>query len=348
MLSCGYKNLIRPVLFRFDPEFVHNIITLLGEWLEDWPWEIFLGNSRLPNPIGLAAGFDYDGHLAKVMRRVGFGFNTVGTVTAKPYAGNPRPRLGRLVNSQSLFVNKGFKNDGVVKVDERLRFKDLKNSVVGISLGASNLPEINTLAKAIDDYLLSFEYLKGRDYVKYFELNISCPNLAMPENFVKPKNFGQLVKAIKPDKPTLVKMPNEIAPEDLGRLVKIALDNGLTGVILSNLVKDRTNPCLNPQELKRFKNLKGNFSGKPCFAGSNKLIAYVRKTFGRSCVIIGCGGVFTAEDALIKFSAGADLVQLVTGLVFEGPGIAGKINRGLGGDDKAGVKIGWWPTGLQN
>jgi dihydroorotate dehydrogenase len=335
-----YKNFVRPLLFKFDAERVHDIITSLGEALENFPLELLLGKVKFPNPIGLAAGYDYNGHLAQVMKKVGFGFNTVGTVTAKPFEGNHKPRLGRLIKSQSLFVNKGFRNDGMVAIDKRLAQKNLKDVVLGISVGS--------VIGSIDEYLEVFDFFNNKEYVKYFELNISCPNLATPNYFYEPKKLTELVSKIKVAKPIYVKMPNEISFSNIDPLVKISLKYGMTGFILSNLVKDRTNRFLLPQELQKFAGLKGNFSGKPCFAGSNKLIAHVRKTFGRNCVIIGCGGVFTPEDALLKFAAGADLVQLITGLIFEGPQIAGQINRGLGGDNKTGLEICWWPTGLQN
>ncbi len=324
-----YQKIIKPVLFKFDAELVHNFISVIGESLENFPLEKIFGEMKFPNPVGLAAGFDYNGHLAQVMHKIGFGFNTVGTVTAKAYEGNPKPRLGRLPNSQSLLVNKGFKSEGVIKVDERLSQKNLKNIVLGISIGASNLPEINSINRAIDDYLYTFEYLKNKDYVKYFELNISCPNTAMPENFTLPKNLELLVKKIKVNKPIYVKMPNEILPENLDPLIKISLKYGAAGFIFSNLVKDRNNKFLDKSEVQMIKNLKGNFSGKPCFEGSNKLIKYVSGKYGKDCVIIGCGGVFTVQDALEKFKAGANLIQMITGMVYQGPQIVAEINRGL-------------------
>lgn len=335
-----YKDFIRPLLFKFDAELVHNAITTIGESLENFPLEKLFGDAKFSNPIGLAAGFDYNGHLAQVMKKVGFGFNTVGTVTAKPYAGNPKPRLGRLSNSQSLFVNKGFRNEGVIKIDERLSQKNLKDVVLGISVGSA--------IGSIDEYLEVFDYLRNKPYIKYFELNISCPNLNVPNYFYDPKKLEELVRKIKTclpaGRPVYVKMPNEISTEKIDPLIKISLKHGMTGFILSNLVKDRTNKHLDKTELLRFKDLKGNFSGKPCFENSNKLIKYVSQKYGKDCVIIGCGGVFTPEDALAKLAAGANLIQMITGLVYEGPGMVGKINRQLvnqlGGNNQAIVEIG--------
>lgn len=284
------------------------------------------------NPIGLAAGFDYNGHLAKAMKHIGFGFNTVGTVTAKPYGGNKPPRLGRLVKSQSILVNKGFKSEGAIQVAKRLDAKNLKGHTVGISVGSSNISSVNTVSKAIKDYLFTFNVFKDKSYVKYFELNISCPNTAMSEPFVKPSNFEKLVSAItKPDlnQPLFVKMPSEIDNAGADSLVRIGLKYGIKAYIFSNLIKDRTNKHFNKSEIKEVVNLKGNFSGKPCFEKSNKLLKHIRAKFGKKVVLIGLGGIFTARDAIEKFKSGADLVQLITGMIFEGPQIAGDINSSL-------------------
>ena len=158
------------------------------------------------NPIGLAAGFDYNGKL------VGFGFNTVGTVTARQYEGNKPPRLIRLPKSKSILVNKGFKNEGIHKIAERLNNNVLENTNFGVSVGSSNVTEVDSVKKAIDDYLESFSVLEKIKYVKYYELNISCPNTKMAESFVNEKNFTELLDAIKHlnlKRPIFIKMPNE-------------------------------------------------------------------------------------------------------------------------------------------
>jgi len=291
----------------------------------------FLG-INFENPVGLAAGFDYEGHLAKAMKHIGFGFNTVGTVTAKPYEGNKPPRLGRLVKSQSILVNKGLKSEGAIKVAKRLDSKKLNGHTIGISVGSSNIPSVNTTEKAIKDYLFTFNVFKTKTYVKYFELNISCPNTAMPSPFSNTKNFERLIKAITKlnlKQPIFVKMPNEIALHDAEKLVAIGLKYSIKGYIFSNVVKDRSNKFFVKSEIEEVANLKGNFSGKPCFENSNKLIKHIRSKFGNKVVLIGLGGIFTPQDAIKKFKAGADLVQLITGMIFEGPQIAGEINSNL-------------------
>lgn len=345
LFSTSYKYILKPILFLFDPELVHDGFTYVGEKVESLSWLVgglfrFKHESlhrkvlgiQFDNPVGLAAGFDYDGHMAAVMKHVGFGFNTVGTVTAKGYEGNAKPRLARLPLSQSLLVNKGFKSGGAKEVRKRLDAKNLKGHTIGISVGSSNLPEIDTLKKAIDDYLYTFRLFASRKYVSFFELNISCPNIRLKGAFSSPENFTKLCDAIsklKLKQPIFVKMSNEISLKESDALVQIAIDHGIKGFIFSNLVKDRSNPSLIDSEVQKINHLPGNFSGKPTFSNSVKLIKHTRHKFGTDIAIIGTGGVFNATDAKIKFEAGADSIQLITGMIFEGPQLIGEINAEL-------------------
>lgn len=316
-----YQNLFKPIAFSLDVEFVHNRIINLGEFLENYPKLVSilayrdkklnkkLAGINFENPIGLAAGFDYDGHLAQVLKHVGFGFNTVGTVTAKPHPGNKPPRLGRLPESKALWVNKGFKSEGAEAIAKRLDSKNLIDHVVGISVGSINAD--------IDDFLFSLNIFKNKTYASYLEINISCPNFELGEKFQNPNNFRDLIKSINLlhlKQPIFIKMPNGKEHDDL---VKQALNLGISGFIFSNLLKDP----------------KGNISGKPTFAPSNKLISHTRQKFGKDFVIIGCGGVFNAKDALEKIAAGADLIQLITGMIFEGPQLIGEICKDLAGKE---------------
>lgn len=340
-----YKNILRPIIFNFDAEKVHNLTTNFGESIENMEWlleTLYSYKNEKPkksllgidfdNPIGLGAGFDYDGHLTKTMKHLGFGFNTVGTVSAKPYEGNKPPRMTRLIKSKSILVNKGFKSDGAAVIAKRLDQKNLKNHNVGISIGNSNIPSVNTLSKAIDDYLFTFGLFNKRKYVRYFELNISCPNIIIRESFKSMENIKRLIKEInklKVKKPIFMKMHNEIEFEESDKIVKTCLDSGIQGFIFANLIGNRQNIALNKSEVSDIKELKGGLSGKPTFDGSNRLIAHTRQKFGKNVVIIGSGGIFNAQDALVKFKNGADLIQIVTGLIFEGPQIAGDINSQL-------------------
>ena len=340
-----YRHILRPYLFTIDSEVIHNKMSMQGESMENAGWLLealySYKNRKLrksilgidfENPVGLAAGFDYEGHLAKAMKHIGFSFNTVGTVTAKPYEGNKPPRLGRLVKSQSILVNKGFKSEGAIKVAKRLDSKKLSGHTIGISVGSSNIPSVNTIEKAIKDYLFTFNVFKTKPYVKYFELNISCPNTAMKEPFSNIQNFENLVKEITKlnlKQPIFVKMPSEITLQDAKKLVTVGLKYSIKGYIFSNLVKDRSNKFFVKSEIEKVSNLRGNFSGKPCFENSNKLLKHIRTKFGNKVVLIGLGGIFTPQDAIEKFKCGADLVQLITGMIFEGPQIAGEINSEL-------------------
>lgn len=345
LFSTSYKHILKPILFLFDAELVHDGFTYVGEHLENMGWlvsKIFRYENpkltktilgiKFDNPVGLAAGFDYDGHMARVMKSVGFGFNTVGTVTAKGYEGNGRPRLARLPLSKSLLVNKGFKSGGAKEVCKRLDTKNLKEHTIGISVGSSNLPQIDSLKKAIDDYLYTFKLFASRKYVKYFELNISCPNIRLKDAFSSPENFSKLCSAITKlnlMQPIFVKMSSELSFTESDQIVSIAIKYGIKGFIFSNLVKDRSNPALVPSEVEKVSHLSGNFSGKPTFANSVKLIKHTRAKFGKDIVIIGTGGVFNGADAVVKFKAGADLIQLITGMIYEGPQVIGEINRAL-------------------
>lgn len=347
LVSSLYRTVIKPVFFTLDAEAAHNFFTSFGEFLgknaskklvsgllkvesphlEQKYWEI-----NFPNPIGLAAGFDYNGRLSAILPYVGFGFNTVGTVTAKPYIGNAKPRLTRLIKSRAILVNKGFKSDGAAVVAARLDKKRLEKGTIGLSVGSSNVPEVNTVERAIDDYLETFGIFRNKPYIKYFELNISCPNTSLTEAFLEPKNLEKLLKEIaklKIKQPILIKMPGDVTPERVDKLVEIGLKYGHNGYVFSNLLKNRQKSSLNSADLIKIRHNQGNISGRPTFEPSNKLIKHVRKAFGDKVIIIGCGGVFNAQDAYAKLRAGANLVQLITGMIYEGPQLIGEINRGL-------------------
>lgn len=350
IISNTYKFAIKPILFKIDPETVHDLFSTVGEFLGSYKFTRDLTsflfeykNSSLKktvdgiefqNPVGLSAGFDYDGHLAGIMKSVGFGFNTVGTVTAKEYEGNTKPRLARLLKSKSLLVNKGFKSQGVDKVLKRLDNMDLNGITLGLSVGSSNIPEINTIKKAIDDYVYTFNKVKNKNYIKYLELNISCPNTEMKESFAIVKNLELLlltVDKLKISKPIYIKMANELSIPETEKLVELALKHKcIYGFIFSNLVKDRNNKAFDKDEIESVKNLKGNFSGKPTQKNSNDLISYMSEKFGNKTTIIGCGGIFSAKDAKEKLDNGAKLVQMITGMIYEGPQVVGEINRELG------------------
>lgn len=348
LVGTAYKRALKPLLFQFDAEKVHNITADIASVIGGSKTGLLFLDSMFgykndhlhtnvsgidfKNPIGLAAGFDYNGKFCNVMAPVGFGFNTVGTVTACEYEGNPLPRLGRLPKSKALFVNKGFKSRGADYVYDYLVKNYDANGILGVSVGSSNIPSVSTIDAAIKDYTYTFGKFQSLDFVKYFELNISCPNTAMPESFTSVENYRELVKAVaslKVSQPIFVKMPAEIDYFKAKEIVSISLQYGISTFVFSNLVKDRSNDVLDRNELAQFDGLKGNFSGKPTYNLSNELIKRTYKDFGNKVTIIGCGGVFSAEDAYEKMKCGASLVQLITGMIFEGPQLISEINQGL-------------------
>lgn len=339
---------MKPVMFSMKPEFVHEQMTSTGEIMgKARPLKFlmsFLMNSdssllyqkikgiEFKKPIGLAAGFDYDAKLTQILPMLGFGFNSVGTITNMPYGGNPLPMLGRLPRSKSLMVNKGYKNHGAKNIAEKLKRLSFEIPL-GISVGRTNSPKLKNVTQSINDIVTAYSIFEEA-VVKnsYYELNISCPNLLFAaEDFSDPKNLNMLLKEIEKlhmKKPVFIKMPIEKSDKE----VKIMLEtivkfNTIKGVIFGNLQKNRKDPSLDPKEVAKFD--RGYFSGKPCEKRSNELIKLAFKGYGKKLTMIGCGGVFSAGDAYKKIKLGASLVQLITGMIYQGPQLISEINLGL-------------------
>lgn len=340
-----YRGVFKPMLFKLDAELVHNMFTAGGEWLGGAKTRrdliknlIYYKNNCLrqnvwgmtfDNPIGLAGGFDYEARLTQILPEVGFGFQTVGSVTYGVYEGNPKPRLGRLPKSKSLLVNKGLKSSGAEAVIGRLANKKFRIPV-GVSVAKTNCVKTAKEKKGIEDYTESLKLWEKSKRISYYELNISCPNAFGGEPFTTPMKLKRLldeVDRLKLKRSLLLKMPVELTERETGRLCQVACKHKVQGLIFGNLVKDRKNPKLVLEEVKRAK--KGSFSGRPTYELSNRLIRFAYKHFGKEMVIVGCGGVFSAEEAYEKIKLGASLVQLITGMIFEGPQLIGEINRGL-------------------
>jgi len=347
IITFVYQKIIKPLLFLLDPEFIHNVMVARGELIGKtfvknyFNWKLNYRSSKLKQkiaginfigPVGLAAGFDYEAKLTQVLYSLGFGFQSVGTITRLPYEGNPKPRLGRLPKSQSLMVNKGYKNIGAESISNKLKNMNFKVPI-GISIGASNNKTITNLREAITDIKKSFLFFeKAKVKNSYYELNISCPNLINTSvDFYKPNNFDRLLQLInqsKWKKPILVKMPISLSDKEFVALLNIIIKYKIIkGVIIGNLLNDRKNKLLDQQEVKKFQT--GYFSGKPCAPRSNELIKLTYKKFGKKLFIIGCGGIFNGQDAYKKIRLGASLVQLITGMIFQGPQLISQINLEL-------------------
>jgi dihydroorotate dehydrogenase len=341
-----YRNLAKRWLFLLDPEFVHEFIVSVGEGIgcfgisRGLMRKLFYVRKKtlsqkimgidFQSPVGLAAGFDYQAKLTKILPALSFGFQTIGTITNHPYAGNPKPLLGRLPKSKSLMVNKGFKNPGIKEIIKKLQ-KNGFTTPVGISIGKTNTTKEETQLESVEDILFAFKAVeKSRINFSYYELNISCPNLFGKVSFYPPENLRQLLKAVTGlglKKPLFIKMPIEQTNEETIKMLDVIITFKVSGVIFGNLQKNRKDKALNREEVKKFP--VGNFSGKPTEQRSNELIELSYKKYGKKLIIIGCGGIFNAKDAYKKIRLGATLVQLVTGLIFEGPQLVSQITIDL-------------------
>jgi dihydroorotate dehydrogenase subfamily 2 len=344
-----YRFIVKPILFLFPADDVHHLFLRVGKILGKfrpiraltkalWGYENKVLNQVVSgmyfkNPIGLSAGFDYNADLVNILPSVGFGFHTIGTLTLEAYEGNPAPMLGRLPKSRALLVNKGFKNEGITKVLSSLNPKDGR-AVRGVSVGVTN-KAYDTYEQMLENLISGFEQADKCPHFDYFELNISCPNLRnvklLTERLAEPGGLREALTRlaqISLSRPVFIKMPLERTEEGLHSLIEVAKDfSFVRGLILSNLAKDRANPHFHPDEISCAG--AGNFSGKPLEEKANELLKFAYKNYSDRFILIGVGGVFNAQDAYKKFRSGATLVQLITGMVYQGPQVIGEINQGL-------------------
>ena len=346
LFKFAYQKILKPILFRFDPEAVHNLFVRAGE---------IFGRSRIgrklvaaiygyrgpdvsrqidgvsyPTPVLLAAGFDYNGRLTQILHSVAFGGVEVGSVTARPCSGNEPPRLRRAPESKSLIVYKGLKNEGVEKIIARQKKHPPQHGlVVGMSIAMTNDEGSATLEGAIDDYTTSLRRLHQEGIGDYYTVNISCPNVHGGENFTNPDRLRKLLDSLDQvpvDQPRYAKMPINLDWDTFQELVDILREHHFQGVIIGNLNKEYHSLDY-PEEAPAA--YRGGLSGKPCRELSTELIRRTRAHVGPDFTIIGCGGVLSPEDALEKFAAGANLIQLISGMIFEGPHLMKEIAESL-------------------
>jgi dihydroorotate dehydrogenase len=281
-----------------------------------------LDGIRYRTPFLLAAGFDYNARLTRILPHIGLGGEEIGSITARACEGNPKPRLARLPKSKSILVNKGLRNDGVEAVIDRLKTTPReKDFVLGISIARTNDPASAPIQAGIDDYVESFRRLNEENIGDYYAINISCPNAFGGEAFTTPELLDRLLRAIRAvpsKKPVYVKMPINLPWERFDALLKVIDRHDLKGIVIGNLNKDYDSLDFRNEAPAIYK---GGLSGKPCTHSSTDLIYKTRELYGKRFTIFGAGGVMSPETAKEKFDAGADLIQLVTGLIFEGPGL---------------------------
>jgi len=334
-----YKKIILPFLFLFDPEKVHNFTFLFLKISLNLPFIGFfiekiysVKNNKLErklfgldfkNPVGLAAGFDKNAKLYKELSRFGFGFVEIGTITPQPQQGNPKKRLFRLTNDQGIINRMGFNNDGMAKI--ALRLKKNKNILIGGNIGKNKATPND---KAVNDYLLCFNYLF--DYVDYFVVNVSSPNTPNLRELQNTNFLRVILDSLNKEnlkksktKPILIKISPDLSKENLLEIVDLAISLKIDGIIATNTTINRDN--LTSKNI----NESGGLSGKPLANKSNEVIRFISDKSNGKIPIIGVGGIHSAKDAIDKIKAGADLVQIYTGFIYEGPSLIKSINKAL-------------------
>lgn len=339
-----YKLLIRPFLFLFDPEKVHHFTFKMIRITAAIPGVKFfrrkayvvsdqklkrnLFGLEFQNPVGLAAGFDKNAMLLNHWEDFGFGFIEIGTVTPKPQSGNPKKRLFRLKKDHAIINRMGFNNDGVEVIAGRLANRKTK-IIVGGNIG-KNTATTDDGAKA--DYVTNFRTL--HPHVDYFVVNVSCPNVG---SLAKLQNKDFLIDLLstlkeinlelKKEKPILLKIAPDLNQIQLDEVIEIVITSKIEGVVASNTTTSRENLRTDADTIQKIAN--GGLSGKPVRDKSTEVIRYLSEKSKKAFPIIGVGGIHSPEDALEKIKAGADLVQVYTGFIYEGPALVKKINKAL-------------------
>jgi len=334
-----YKYLIRPLLFLFDPEKIHrftfcwlkfiNKIPLISNLLRsryslrDKRLEREVFGIKFPNPIGLAAGLDKNAELYTELSNLGFGFIEIGTVTPKPQPGNPTKRLFRLVEDKGIINRMGFNNDGVEAIIARL--KKNKHVIIGGNIGKNKWTENE---KAHEDYLYCFGQLAP--YVDYFVVNVSSPNTPNLRSLQEKEPLQKLLTLLQEangklpkSKPILLKIAPDLTDEQLLDIIDIIKQTQIAGVIATNTTISR-NGLTSPKQGEI-----GGLSGKPLAQRATEVIRFLAEKSNHGFPIIGVGGIHSPQDALGKFHAGASLIQIFTGFIYEGPSLIKKINKAI-------------------
>ncbi len=342
-----YKLIFRPFLFLFDPEAIHHFTFRFLKIVFQIPGVKNLVSGyfsikqpslrrkvfgiEFENPVGLAAGFDKDAKLIDELACFGFGFIEIGTITPNPQAGNDKPRLFRLPADGGIINRMGFNNEGAIAAVERLKKRKSK-IIVGGNIGKN---KSTPNEQAIDDYASCFETLYP--YVDYFVVNVSSPNTPGLRELQEKEPLRKLLSYVKSlslskekPKPILLKIAPDLSNEQLDDVVEILKETKTDGIIATNTTISRENLVTDKNQIEKIG--PGGLSGKPLAKRSTEVIQYLRIKLGKDFPIIGVGGIMSPADALEKIEAGADLVQIYTGFIYEGPGVVGRINKALIGN----------------
>ncbi|UFJ39774.1 quinone-dependent dihydroorotate dehydrogenase [Brevibacillus humidisoli] len=338
--------LMKRFLFRLDPEAAHEQVTgalrfasrapggkqvlQLMYGYHDKRLETRLWGTRFPNPVGLAAGFDKNAEVYHALAALGFGFVEVGTITPVAQQGNERPRLFRLIEDEAVINRMGFNNLGADHAAQNLSRYAAANVPIGINIGKNKHTPNEEAAR---DYETCLDTLYP--YGHYFVVNVSSPNTPNLRDLQQTESLRKLLEAIKikkdewvqrgePSKPILLKVAPDMTDEQMRDVIQVALDVGLDGIVATNTTLSREG--LRDAETSR---QAGGLSGRPLTARSTEWIREIRQEVGDKLPIIGVGGIFDGDDAYAKIRAGADLVQVYTGMIYQGPGIVQAINKRL-------------------
>jgi dihydroorotate dehydrogenase (fumarate) len=347
-----YKHLVKPILFRFSPDKTHDGMINFSAWAGKnrfFSWFIRfsmkydnsalrlkltrMGGLEFSNPIGLGAGFDKNALTASPIEGIGFGFATFGSTTARPCPGNPRPWFQRLPKAKGLMINVGLANEGVEVVEKTVHnaHQAAKTLLVGQSIARTNDAKAADDSEGIEDYFTSLNALAGK--TSFIEVNVSCPNTFKGEPFTSPERLDKLLTkldTVSTPQPITLKMPSDKTWEEFKALLDVASKHNVQGVTLANLRKNREGvQNLDGSACEIPDHFKGNISGRPTRAKSNELIARTYLEYGDRFTIIGLGGAFNARQVYEKIRLGADLVAMVSALMFEGPSVVPLVKRGL-------------------
>lgn len=339
-----YKQLIRPIFFCIDPEKVHHIVVVLVKFgfkipgiqalvrcmfsVKDSRLERKVFGLTFSNPVGLAAGFDKNATFFNEFSSFGFSFIEIGTVTPKGQPGNPKPRLFRMPLSKGLINRMGFNNNGVDEAVKNLK-KRKTNIIIGGNLGKNtNTPN----DCAVSDYVITFNELY--DYVDYFVVNVSCPNISNLHKLQDKDSLMLILNSVLAEratktviKPVLLKISPDLNFNQIDEVIDMVLETKIDGVVATNTTTGRYNLNEPSDKISAIGN--GGMSGLPLRDRSTEVIRYISQKTGGKIPIIGVGGILSAQDALDKIDAGAALVQIYSGFIYEGPILVKKINKSI-------------------
>jgi dihydroorotate dehydrogenase len=339
-----YKRLIRPLFFLFHPEFIHEVtfkLIRIGFYIPGIKTlinKIYCNNNpdlerkvfgiKFKNPIGLAAGFDKNAVLFDELSAFGFSFIEIGTLTPKAQPGNPKPRVFRVPPDKALINRMGFNNEGLKSAVIRLK-KRKTEVIIGGNIGKN---KITPNEEAISDYEKGFEALF--DVVDYFVVNVSSPNTPNLRKLQEKEPLKKLLSRLQElnnlktnRKPILLKIAPDLTNEQLDDIIEIVFETGIDGIVATNTTISRDGLSISKNEIEKMG--AGGLSGLPLKERSTEVIRYLSQKSNKKIPIIGVGGINTAADAIEKLEAGASLIQVFTGFIYEGPGIVNQINKEL-------------------